>query len=332
MNSLSQLNDLKVAGRSSSFQFKGKGIDLKAVGEKLKVKNILEGSIQRQANKVRINVHLVNIEDGYDIWSEKYDRDLRDIFAVQDEIAMAITEKLKISLLVTEREKMRKNPTENKEAYDLYLKGRFYWNRRGPGLNKGLAYFLQAIDKDPNFGLAHCGIADAYTLLALYSIIPSNEAVPKAKQAAEKAIAINPSGVEPYSILAFLSSIYDYNWSEAENRFQKAFQIDSNYAPTHYWYSNFISWIQKDYQLAIREAKKAIELEPLLSHCYNVLSSVYVCNGAYEEAREASMTAIELDANSFLSYSSLAMSLSGLKLYDQAIEALKTGINVSGRH
>lgn len=332
LNSLSQLNDLKVAGRSSSFQFKGKGVDLKEVGQKLKVKNVLEGSVQRQANKIRITVHLINLEDGYDIWSEKYDRDLNDIFAIQDEIALAITEKLKISLLGTEREKIRQNPTENKEAYDLYLKGRFYWNRRGAGLKKGLAFFLQAINKDPNFGLAYCGIADAYTLLALYSIIPSNEAVPEAKQAAEKAIALNPMGVEPYSILAFLSSIYDYNWSESKNRFEKAFEIDRTYAPTHYWYSNFISWIEKDYELAIREANKAIELEPLLSHCYNVLSSVHVCNGSYEKAREASITAIELDASSFLSYSSLGMSLSGLKLYNEAIEVLKTGVNISGRH
>ena len=332
LNSLSQIKDLKVAGRSSSFQFKGKGVDLKEVGQKLKVKNVLEGSVQPQSNKIRITVHLINLEDGYDIWSEKYDRDLNDIFAVQDEIALAITEKLKISLLGTEREKIRQNPTENKEAYDLYLKGRFYWNRRGPGLKKGLAFFLETIDKDPNFGLAYCGIADAYILLALYSIIPSNEAVPKAKQADEKAIALNPMSVEPYSILAFLSSIYDYNWPESKNRFEKAFEIDRNYAPTHYWYSNFISWIEKDYELAIREANKAIELEPLLSHCYNVLSSVHVCNGSYEEAREASITAIELDASSFLSYSSLGMSLSGLKLYNEAIEVLKTGVNISGRH
>lgn len=332
LNSLSKLNDLKVAGRSSSFQFKGKGINLKEVGKKLKVKNVLEGSVQRQANKVRITVQLINLEDGYDIWSEKYDRDLNDIFAVQDEIAMAITGKLKISLLGSERERLMQNHTQDNEAYDLYLKGRFYWNRRGPGLKKGLAYFLEAVTKDPDFGLAHCGIADTYTLLALYSIIPSNEAVPKAKQAAEKAIALNPYGVEPYSILAFLSSIYDYNWSDAKRQFEKAFEIDGNYAPTHYWFSNYISWIEKDYELAIREAKKAIELEPLLSHCYNVLSSVYVCNGTFEEAREASLTAIEFDANSFLSYSSLGMSLSGLKLYNEAIEVLKTGVNISNRH
>ena len=332
LNSLAHLKDLKVVGRSSSFQFKGKGIDLDEVGKKLHVRTVLEGSVRRQDNKLRITVQLINVADGYHLWSERYDRDMNDIFAVQDEIALAITEKLKVTFFDKEKASIAKIPTENKEAYDLYLKGRFYWNRRGLGLKQGLKFFLQAVEKDPDFGLAHAGIADAYALLAFYSLTPSNVSVPKAKEAAERAIAIDPTRIEPHSVLAFLSMIYDYDWVSAKEQFQRAIAINPGYAPTHYWYSNFLSWVERDYEHAVLEAKRAIELEPLLSHCYNVLSSAHLCNRTFEEAREASSIAVELDASSFLSYSSLGMSLSGEKRHEEAIEVLKTGVNISGRH
>ena len=332
LNSLAHLNDIKVAGRSSSFQFKGKTIDFNEVGRKLNVRNVLEGSVRKQGNKLRVTAQLINVEDGFHLWSERYDRDMDDIFAIQDEIAIAITEKLKITLLDKERKTMIKTPTDSNEAYDLYLKGRFYWNRRGPGLKKGLEYFLQAIAKDPEFGIAHAGIADTYALLAFYSILPPHVAIPKAKQAAEKAISLDPSRVEAYSVLAFVTAFYEFDWEAAKKQFQKAFAINPGYAPTHYWYSNFISFVYKDAALAIQEANIAIELEPLLSHSYNVLSSAHLCNGTFEEARQASLIAVELDANSFLSYNSLSLSLAGLKKYEEAIETVKTGVNISGRH
>ncbi len=222
LNSLSHLNDLKVAGRTSSFQFKGKNIDLRELGQKLGVNTVLEGSVRKQGNRLRVTVQLVNVEDGFHLWSEKYDREIDDIFSIQDEIALSVTEKLKISLLETERAIITMTPTENKEAYDLYLKGRFYWNRRGPGLKKGLEYFLQAAELDPEFSLALAGIADTYALFGFYSVLPPHEVVPKARQAAERAIHSNPARVEPYSVLAFLTSFYDWNWTEAKKQFEKA--------------------------------------------------------------------------------------------------------------
>ena len=141
LNSLSHLNDLKVAGRTSSFQFKGKNIDLRELGQKLGVHTVLEGSVRKQHNRLRVTVQLVNVDDGFHLWSERYDREMDDIFAIQDEIALSVTEKLKITLLETERAIITNTPTESKEAYDFYLKGRFYWNRRGPGLKKGWNIF-----------------------------------------------------------------------------------------------------------------------------------------------------------------------------------------------
>jgi adenylate cyclase len=332
LNSLSHLKNLNVAGRTSSFQFKGKNIDLRELGQKLGVNTVLEGSVRKQGNRLRVTAQLINVEDGFHLWSEKYDREIDDIFAIQDEIALSITEKLKITLLETERAIITKTPTENKEAYDLYLKGRFYWNRRGPGLKKGLEYFLQAAELDPEFSLAHAGIADTYALFAFYSILPPREVVPKARQAAERAIHLNPARVEPYSVLAFLTTFYDWNWAEAKKQFEKAIAINPGYAPAHYWYSNYLSWVERDYFHSAQEAFKAIELEPLISHSHNTLSAVYVCAGKFEEARQASQTAMDLDANSFISYSCLSAALYGLGKYEEAIEAIKFALNISARH
>ena len=332
LNSLSHLNDLKVAGRTSSFQFKGKNIDLREVGEKLGVHTVLEGSVRKQLNRLRVTVQLVNVDDGFHLWSERYDRELDDIFAIQDEIALSVTEKLKISLLETERAIITNTPTESKEAYDFYLKGRFYWNRRGPGLKKGLEYFLKAVELDPEFSLAHAGIADAYALFAFYSILPPHEVVPKARQAAERAIQLNPARVEPYSALAFITTFYDWNWSEAKKQFEKAIEINPNYSPAHYWYSNYLSWVEGDYLHSAEEGFKAIELEPLFSHSHITLANVYICFGKFEEARKSSQTAIELDASSFIAYCALSMALHGLDEIEEAIETIKFAVNISARH
>ncbi len=332
LNSLSHLKNLKVAGRTSSFQFKGKKIDLREVGHKLGVATVLEGSVRRQQKRLRVTAQLVNVADGFHLWSERYDRDMDDIFAIQDEVALSITEKLKITLLDTEREIMTTAPTENKEAYDIYLKGRFYWNRRGPGLKKGLEYFLKAVALDPEFSLAHAGIADTYALFAFYAVMPPHQAVPKAKQAAQRAIELNPARVEPHAVLAFLTTFYDRDWPEAKKQFEKAIAINPDYSPGHYWYSNYLSWVERDFDHSIKEALQSIELEPLISHSHNTLASAYLCSGQYELAFKESQTAIELDANSFISYSCLSTALYGLGKFEEAIEASKFSIKISGRH
>ena len=332
LTSLSHLNDLKVAGRTSSFQFKGKNIDLRKLGQRLGVSTVLEGSVRKQGNRLRVTAQLINVEDGFHLWSERFDRDMDDIFAIQDEIAMAITEKLKITLLEKERAIITATSTENREAYDLYLKGRFYWNRRGPGLKKALEYFHQAAHMDPNFFLAQAGLADTYTLFAFYFVLPPHEVVPKARQAAERAIQLNPDRVEPHAVLAYLTTFYDWNWPLAKKQFEKAYAINPAYAPAHYWYSNYLSWVEKDFDHSAKEALKAIELEPLISHSHNTLSSVYVCAKEFEKACRSSETAIELDASSFLAYTSLSMGLYGLGKYEEAIESIKLAVSVSGRH
>jgi tetratricopeptide (TPR) repeat protein len=255
-----------------------------------------------------------------------------DIFAIQDEIALSVTEKLKITLLETEKETITKVKTENKKAYDYYLKGRFYWNRRGTGLSKGLEYFLKAVELDPGFSLAYAGIADTYALFAFHSILPPHQVIPKAREAAERAIELSPSRIEPYSVLAYITAFYDWDWKEAKKQFEKTIAINSGYAVAHYWYCNYLTWVERDYIHAAEEAFKAIELEPLLAHSDATLASVSVCSGKFEDARRLSEAAIELDTNSFLSYCSLSMALHGLGKYEEAINTIKSAVGISNRH
>ncbi len=333
LNSLTHLKELRVAGRTSSFHFKGKNIDVRKIGQKLNVQTVLEGSIRKQGTRLRITVQLINVQDGYHLWSERYDRELDDIFAVQDEIALAITEKLKITLLEHEIAIINKKPTENKEAYDLYLKGRFNLNRRGPGIKSALEYFQQAANLDPEFALAYTGMADAYAILAFYCVMPPHEAMPKAKQNAEKAIKLNTSHVEAYTSLAFINTFYDWNWAEAKKRFKLVFELNPNYAPAHYWYSYYLGFVERNSEGSINEAKKAaIELEPLVPFSHHVLSMMLINAGRYEEAMLEGNMVIELDSNSSPGFRSLGLSLAGLQRYQESIEALKKSVLFSNRH
>ena len=332
LNSLAHVKDLRVAGRTSSFHFKGKNIDLRQIGQLLNVHTVLEGSVRKQGNKLRITAQLINVENGYHIWSERYDREMDDIFAIQDEIALAITEKLKITLLDDEKAIISKNPTNNKEAYDLYLKGKFYFNKRGPGIIKALECFHIALEKDPAFALAYTGLADAYYIMAFWGVMLPHDAMPKARQYAEKAIQLQFSQSEAYTALAFISTFYDWNWKEAQKHFHHAFELNPNYAPAHSWYGYYLSFVEGKFEEAIKEAKNAAAyLEPLSPISHHVLAITYVFNGQYEEGFEASKMAIELDASSFSGYRGLGLSLAGLKRYDEAIEALKTAVSLSLR-
>jgi len=252
----------------SSFQFKGINADLREVGERLHVSTVLEGSVRKQGNRIRITAQLINAEDGFHLWSEKYDRTIDDVFAIQEEIAMAITGELKVTLLEKERSRINKIPTQNKEAYQLYLKGRFYWMQRGLGLKKCLPYFQQAVELDPQFALAYTGIADAYAFLGFYSLMAPDKCHPLAKAAAAKAVQIDHSLAEVHTTLAFLSGFYDWDWPEARKHFQKALEINFNYAPAHYWHSLYLSAVENKYEEAIKEGIKALELEPLTAVQY----------------------------------------------------------------
>jgi len=333
LNSLSHLKDLKVAGRTSSFQFKGKNIDLLEVGEKLQVRTVLEGSVRKQGNRIRIMVQLINVEDGFQLWSEKYDRDLDDIFAIQDEIALTITEQLKVTLFEKDREAITKNPTQNAEAYELYLKGRFYTSRRGSSIIQGLHYFKQAIAADPGFAGAYCGYAGANTLIAFYSFSPGKEVLKEVKQAAETAERLDNSLGEAYCSLAICYEYLEWNWVEAKKHYIRAIELSPKSSQIRSLYAmSYLAWVQGKFDEAEKQAHMAINLEPLSAIDHADLSSILYTANKFEEALTYAKTGIELDANSFLSQRLAGLCYMALKRYEEAIDTFANLMKISNGH
>lgn len=333
ITSLSHLEDLKVAGRTSSFQFKGRNIDLHEVGEKLGVKTVLEGSVRRQGNRLRITAQLINVADGFHLWSQKYDRDMDDIFAIQDEIALTITERLKVILLEKDREKIIKTATNNADAYELYLKGMFYLNRRGSSVKSGLECFNKAIAIDPNYSMAYTGYAQANFLLAFYSFSSGREVMQRTRQALQTSLLLDKSNARTYSVLATYYLGFEWNWMEVQKNYLKAIELDPNIAQTHALYGMiYLGFISGKFDEAEREGRVAIKLEPLSAIEYADLSWTLYAAGKFREALEIAKTGIELDNNSFLSQRLAGLCYIALERYDEAIDTFKHLLKISDRN
>ena len=299
LNTLSHLKDLKVAGRTSSFQFKGKNIDLREVGKKLGVGAVLEGSVRKQGNTLRITAQLINVEDGFHLWSEKYDRNMDDVFAIQDEIALAITENLKVILLEKEKSIITKSHTQNLEAYEFYLRGRFYLNKRF--LFQCLEQFKKAVEIDPDFAKAYAGLADAYVILGFYNFLPSKEVMPKAMEAADAAIRLDNSLCEPYCSLGLYYACFEWNWKEAKNNFLKSIQLNPRYVQGHVWFGHYyLCWIEGKFEEGERHLNIAIELEPYNAMSYINKYAVLLTGGKFEEAFLTAKQGYEMDRDSMI--------------------------------
>ncbi len=332
LNSLSHLKELKVAGRTSSFQFKGKNIDLREVGEKLGVSTVLEGSVRKQGNRLRITAQLINVEDGFRYWSEKYDRNMDDIFAIQDEIALAITDQLKVTLLKEDREKITKNATQNAEAYELYLKGRFHINRRGSSIIRGLNLFKQAIAIDRNYALAYAGYADANQLSAVYSFLRGKEVMREVKKAAETAIKLDNSLGEPYGALGSYYAYFERNWPESKKSFRKAIELNPKYTQARSIYGLiYLSWVEGNFEEAESQAQISTRLEPLSAIDYADLAWILYTAGRFEEALTYAQTGIEIDAHSFLSQRIAGLCYIALQRYKEAIDTFQYLMTMSNR-
>lgn len=328
LNSLSHLKDLKVASRTSSFQFKGKDFDLQEVGEKLSVGTVLEGSVRKQGNKIRIIAQLINLEDGFHLWSEKYDRNMDDIFAIQDEIALAITENLKIILLEKEKAIITKSLTQNTEAYEFYLKGRFYLNKRF--LLQSLEQFKKAVEIDPGFAKAYAGLADAYIVLGFYNFLPAKEAMPKAKQAADTAIQIDNSLCEPYCSLGMYYASYEWNWNEAKHNFLTSIQFNSRYVQSHVWFGHYyLSWIEGKFEEGLKHLDMAIELEPHNAMSYINKYAVLFTLSRFEEAFDIARKGYEMDTDSLIGNRIMGFAYLYKKEYAKASKYLKFASKLS---
>ena len=322
LNALAKINDLKVAGRRSSFRFKGTAVDLQEVGEKLKVSTVLEGSVRRQGDRVKISVRLLNVEDGYQLWSEQFESTLNDMFKIQEEIAVAISQRLKVTLLQNESLELGKGLTLNSEAYDAVLKGRFFWEKRQ--LKESEKYFKHAIELDSNFAEAYVGLAETYVLSPFFRYGSPAETMPKAQEAAEKAIHLDSSLTGAYFVIAFKKANFDWNRDEARAYFKKAFQENSKYAQGYYWHAHFLYNFESDFDGAVAEMRKAVETEPLGNYANLNLGFGLTYARKFKEALEVFRFAIQLNNFNPLAYCMAGFCNMGLEKWDDAQKDFET--------
>ena len=295
INNLSQLPHLKVMSRDSAFRYKGKEADAQTVGRALGVRAIFKGRIVQRGDAMDISAELVDARDNSHIWGEQYSRKPSDIFALQGEIAKEITAALRLRLTGQEQERLAKAYTANPEAYQDYLKGRFWWNKRTQdGFNKGIEYFQQAITSDPTYALAYSGLADCYSLLAVYRSLPPKEAYPKAKEAALKALELDQTLAEAHVSLARVKAEYDWDWLGGEREFQRAIELNPNYATAHQWYGDILETMGQPEE-AVAEYKRALELDPLSLIINSGLGEAFLYARQYDQAIEQLQKTLELD-------------------------------------
>lgn len=331
INALTQVEGLRVVARTSAFAFKGKNQDVRQIGKELSVSSVLEGSVRKASNRVRITAQLINVADGYHIWSEKFDRDLADVFAIQDEISLAIVEKLKVKLLGDEKEKMLKRYTQNLEAYDQYLKGRYHWNRRTPdALKKAVAHFEQVIQRDPEYALAYAGLADSYSMLEQVHVIPAKEAFPKARELARKALEIDETLAEAHTSLAYALWSYDWDWGGLEREFRRAIELNPNYATAHQWFAMALIYLGRTSE-AIQEIQEALTLDPLSLIINTAAGWVYMYSGQEEKAMKQAERILDMDPTFGFAYYIFASVNERRGNHDEAVEEYLKGDTFSGR-
>lgn len=303
---LAKVADLKVIARTSTERFKSAPENLPDIAKQLGVMTILEGSVQKVNDQVRVNVQLINGLTNAHLWAEIYNRKVSDVLSVESDIAKTIADTLRAKLTGREAEAISARPTENTEAHELYLKGRFFWNKRDANnLQKALTCFEQAAKEDPNYALAYSGIADVYSLLPLFGGATPADAYPRAKEAANKAIALDPNLAEPRADLGLIGCLFDFDFALSMREFEKAIALNPNYATAHHWLGDSLLQCIGDFNRAIEEMKRALELDPL-SVVFNVdLGVAYYYDGRYQEGIAQTRKALDLDPNAYYAYYNL---------------------------
>jgi adenylate cyclase len=333
INALAQIEQLHVVARSSAFSFKGKHIDLRIIGEQLNVRTILEGSVRRAGNQLRITAQLVNVADGYHLWSERYDREMKDIFDVQDEIARSIATRLRISLEGKREEPLVKAATKNLEAYELYLKGRSLLYQRGSLISRALTCFQRAVVLDSEYALAWAGLADSYTVLGYYGLARPEESMPKGAEAARRSVALDPSLAEAHNALAMSCLLYEWDLAKAEQEFLCAIKLNPRYIQPRCWYALFyLQAAVGRLEEGVAQAEIALKSDPLSGYANAMLGMTYSVAGRYTEAVEICERAVELDAESFLARCSLLWALHFSRRFEDAVAACNSALAISGRH
>jgi len=298
---LAKVADLKVISRSSTQRFKSAPSDLREIARQLGVMHIVEGSVQKANDQVRVNVQLVNAMNDTHLWAEIYDRKLTDIFAVESEIAKAIADTLQAKLTGSEQRALAARPTDDSEAYQLYLQGRFFWNKRTTeGIRKSIDYFNQAITKDPNYALAYAALGQSYVILPAYDGGAPKDCFPQGEIFAKKALALDPGSSEALAVIASAKALYQFDFEGAYRDYEKGVQLHPNDATTHHWFANDVLANLGDYERELAEMRRALELDPLSSILHNNTGNAFVHNGRFDEAIAEYRKAVELDSTFYL--------------------------------
>jgi len=293
---LTKLDGLRVAAHNLSFQFKGKTPDINEIGKSLKVDSVLMGSLRSAGKKLRMNVQLTDVKEDYVIWSERYDRVMEDIFEIQDEISEAVVDALRVELVGDEEKRLKKRNTDDVDAYNLYLKGRFYWNQRTPeSIQKAKQYFERALAEDEHYALAHSGKADCFGSLGLFGGVSPQEVLDEGKSAALKALELDPDLAEGHTSLAFIEAVYNWNVEFADRKFQQAKALDSKYASAPFWRAIFVLSPTGRHDEALAEARLARRLNPTAAIIDNGVAFVYFFAHQFDEAIRHAKQTLELD-------------------------------------
>ena len=322
---ISKIAKLKVISRTSVMQYKNTEKSLQEIGRELNVGTILEGSVRRADNKVRIVAQLFNAQNDDLLWGlDTYERELTEIFVIQSDVALKIAQALETMLSPGEKERLDKKPTANLEAYDLYLKGRYHWFKRMPNdLKKGIDYFEQALERDSNYALAYAGLADSYAILGAYNLLPPNTTYPKAIKAATRALQIDDQLAEAHTSLAYALMHYTWDWSGAEREFKRAIELNPNYSLARAWYALFLT-ARGRFDEAISVRKKAQELDPLSAAISSDAGLTLYFSRNYDEAIVQFRKAVDSVPSFVLANIPLGAAYVQKKMYTEAIKAFQT--------
>ena len=330
---LAQISALRVISRTSVMGYKQARKPLPEIAKELNVDAVVEGSVQRFGDQVRITAQLIQAPADRHLWAESYEGNLRDTLTLQKQVARAIARQVRVEVTPQEQAVLKKAPVVNPEAYNSYLKGRYFWNKRtADALNVALAYFNQAIDEDPKYAQAYSGLADTYALLGdwQYAVMPPKEALPKAKAAAMKALELDTAQGEAHNSLAFVLDGFDWDLDSGGKEFRRAIELNPGYATAHHWYAWHLSLLGR-YEEAIAEMRKAEELDPLSLIINADLAEILVLAHSYDESIRQSRKTIEMDANFPLAHNQLAQAYLGKHMYDDAVVELLKAVQLSGK-
>jgi len=329
IHALTRIPRLRVVARTSAFEFKGKSLNVHEIGTRLKVKSLLEGSVRKAKGRLRINVQLINVEDGYEVWSKRYDRQIKHIFAVQQEIAESVAKALKVTIANLPQRQVRLD-SSYLDAHNAYLKGRFFWNQQTEGgFCKACENFEEALRLDPRYAPAHCGLADYYGFLGFWSLAPAHEVWPKARTAARKALELDEASAEPHVSLAYVRMFYDWDQSAAERECLHALQLNPGVPNAHYAYS--ICLLQSGrMQDSLACMRQAYELDPLSNIFAAGIGFIFYYARQYDRALEEFSTLAERTPSYFEAHLGAALTYQQKRRYREAIAAFEKAISLSG--